>query len=80
MEGRPDRAGWVVQWRVTSRWCHRRIVAGVTSNPSRRRVRKRSGKRGDQGSVGPADPRSRSVPSEYCELVAQDEVLDLLGY
>jgi hypothetical protein len=38
MAGRPDRAGWVVQRRETSRWCQRRIVAGVTSNPSRRRV------------------------------------------
>jgi hypothetical protein len=33
VEGRPDRASWVVQWRETSRWCQRRIVAGVTSNP-----------------------------------------------
>jgi hypothetical protein len=34
---------------------------------------------GDQGSVGPADPRSRSAPLEHRELVAQDEDLDVLG-
>ena len=38
-----------------------------------------SGQGGDQGSVGPADPRSRSAPMEHRELVAQDEDLDLLG-
>ena len=38
-----------------------------------------TGQSGDQGSVGPADPRSRSTPLEHRELMAQDEDLDLLG-
>ena len=38
-----------------------------------------AGQSGDQGSVGPADPRSGTAPLEYRELVAQDEELDLLG-
>jgi hypothetical protein len=38
MAGRPDRVGWVVQWQAMSRRCQRRMVAGVTSNPRRRRL------------------------------------------
>jgi hypothetical protein len=36
MAGRPGERWWVVQRRATSRWCQRRIVAGVTSSPIRR--------------------------------------------
>jgi hypothetical protein len=36
MAGRPGGRWWVVQRRATSRWCQRRIVAGVTSSPIRR--------------------------------------------
>jgi hypothetical protein len=38
MAGRPGRVGWVVQWRAISWRCQRRIVAGVTSSPRRRRI------------------------------------------
>ena len=38
MAGRPGRTGGVVQRRVTSWRCQRRIVEGVTSSPSRRRA------------------------------------------
>jgi hypothetical protein len=41
--------------------------------------RKQPGQGGDQGSVGPADPRSGSAPVEHSELVTQDADLDLLG-
>jgi hypothetical protein len=34
---------------------------------------------GNQGSVGPADPRPRTAPLQHSKLVAQDEDLDLLG-
>jgi hypothetical protein len=34
---------------------------------------------GQYGSIGPADARPWSSPPENCELVAQDEDLDLLG-
>jgi hypothetical protein len=39
---------------------------------------KQPGQTGDQGSVGPADPRSRTAPLQHRELVTQDEDLDLL--
>ena len=35
--GSTGRTGWVVQRRATSCRCQRRIVAGVTSSPRRRR-------------------------------------------
>ena len=41
--------------------------------------RKQPGQGGDQGSVGPADPRSGSAPLKHSELVTQHEDLDLLG-
>ena len=31
------------------------------------------------GSVGPADPRSGSASVKHCELMAEDEDLDLFG-
>jgi hypothetical protein len=37
MAGRPSRVGWVVQRRAISWRCQRRMVAGVTSSPRRRR-------------------------------------------
>ena len=40
--------------------------------------REQPGQGGDQGSVGPADPRSGSAPLEHSELVAQNQDLDLL--
>jgi hypothetical protein len=35
--------------------------------------------RGEQGSVGPVHSRSRVGSTEYRDLVAQDEQLDVLG-
>jgi hypothetical protein len=42
-------------------------------------VREQTGQGGDQGSIGPADPGSRTGPLEHGELVAKDEDLDVLG-
>ena len=79
MAGRPGRTGWVVQRRATSWRCQRRMVAGVTSSPRRRRTGEQSGEGGDQGAVGPAHPRARRASLEHGELVAQDQDLDVLG-
>jgi hypothetical protein len=38
-----------------------------------------TGQGGDQGSVGPVHPGSRTAPLQHRELVAQDEDLDLFG-
>jgi hypothetical protein len=38
-----------------------------------------SDQRGEQGSVGPVHSRSRVGSTEYRDLVAQDEQLDVLG-
>jgi hypothetical protein len=38
-----------------------------------------SGEGGDQGAIGPADPRARRTSLEHGELMTQDQDLDLLG-
>jgi hypothetical protein len=38
-----------------------------------------SGEGGDSGAVDPADPRPRCASLDHCQLMAQDEDLDLLG-
>ena len=77
MEGRPGWAGWMVQWRETSRWCHRRIVVGLTRNPSRRRVgsrRVRAAIRARSGQLG--QPRAGRVRGDPEDVDATGGVLD----
>jgi hypothetical protein len=78
MAGRPGRAGWVVQRRATSSRCQRKIVAGVTSSPTRRWIGS-SRARAAITARSVQDPWPWRTSLERGELVAQDQDLDLLG-
>ena len=58
--------------------CRRRVVSGVTSNPSGGRG-EAAGERGDQCLVGPGHRGSRDAATLYGELVAEDEDLRVFG-
>ena len=77
--GRPGRVGFVVQRRATSWRCQRRIVAGVTSSPRRRRTGSSRVRAAISARSAQRQPWARRASSEHGELVAQDEDLDVLG-
>ena len=79
MAGRPDRVGWVVQRRETGSRRPAQDRGGRDEHSEASARSEESGQGGDQGSLGPADPRSGSAPLQHSELVAQNEDLDLLG-
>ena len=79
MAGRPGRVGWVVQRRATSWRCQRRMVAGVTSRPRRRRTGSSRVRAAIRARSVQRHPRAWRASSEHGELVAQDQDLDLLG-
>ena len=79
MAGRPGRAGWVVQRRVTSCRCQRRIVDGVTKSPNRRRTGSSRVRAAITARSVQRYSWTRRASSKDGELVAQDEDLDLLG-
>jgi hypothetical protein len=51
----------------------------VTSIPQRPTSGQESAEGGDHGSIGPVDPWPRSAALQNCQLMTQDENLDLLG-
>ena len=79
MAGRPGRTGGVVQRRVTSCRCQRRMVEGVTISPSRRRAGSSRARAAMRARSAQRHPRPWCAPLQHRELMAQDEDLDVLG-